>query len=40
VVTKTSKTFGGYRTTAEITEKGLEAYNNLLKALSSFKQTA
>jgi DNA-binding MarR family transcriptional regulator len=39
VVTKTSKTFGGYRTTVEITEKGLEAYDNLLRALSSFKLT-
>ena len=39
VTTKTSKTFGGLRTNVEITEKGLEAYDNLLKALSSFKRT-
>jgi DNA-binding MarR family transcriptional regulator len=39
VTTKTSKTFGGYRTTVEITEKGLEAYDNLLRALRSFKLT-
>jgi DNA-binding MarR family transcriptional regulator len=38
ITTKTSKTFGGYRTTVEITEKGLAAYNELLHALSSFKQ--
>jgi len=39
VTSKTSRTFGGYRTNVEITEKGLEAYDNLLKALSSFKPT-
>ena len=33
VTTKTSKTFGGYRTTVEITEKGMQAYDDLLKAL-------
>lgn len=39
VTTKTSKTFGGYRTTVEITEKGLTACIELLEALSRFKQS-
>jgi DNA-binding MarR family transcriptional regulator len=39
VTTKTSKTFGGYRTTVEITEKGLATCIELLNALSSFKQS-
>jgi DNA-binding MarR family transcriptional regulator len=39
VTTKTAKTFGGYRTTVEITDKGLEAYNDLLHTLTRFQQT-
>ena len=39
VTTKTIKTFGGYRTNVEITERGLEAYNSLLRALNNFQQT-
>lgn len=39
ISSKTSKTFGGYRTTVVITEKGLLAYNELLRTLSSFKET-
>jgi DNA-binding MarR family transcriptional regulator len=39
VATRTVKTFGGYRTSVEITEKGLVAYNSLLRTLSSFQQT-
>lgn len=39
VSTKTTKTFGGYRTTVEITEKGLEANDNLLRALSGLRRT-
>jgi DNA-binding MarR family transcriptional regulator len=39
VTTKTIKTFGGFRTTVEITDVGLVAYNDLLHALSSFKQS-
>ena len=39
VTTRTIKTFGGYRANVEITEKGLEAYNSLLRTLNSFQQT-
>jgi DNA-binding MarR family transcriptional regulator len=38
VTTKTVKTWGGYRTTVEITPKGTEAYNTLLRALTSLQQ--
>jgi DNA-binding PadR family transcriptional regulator len=38
VTITTRKTFGGYRTTVEMTERGLEAYNNLVKTLASFRQ--
>ena len=39
VTTETRKTFSGYRTRVEITQKGLEAYDSLLRTLTSFKQT-
>jgi DNA-binding MarR family transcriptional regulator len=39
IATKTSKTFGGYRTTVEITEKGLTTCIELLDALSKLKQS-
>jgi DNA-binding MarR family transcriptional regulator len=38
VTTKTVKTWGGYRTTVEITPKGIETYNTLLRALASLQQ--
>ena len=39
VTAKTSKTFGGYRTTVEITQKGFQTCIELLTALSKFKQS-
>jgi len=39
VVTRTSKTFGGYRTTVEITQKGLQTCIELLTTFSNFKQS-
>ena len=39
VVVKTGKTFSGYRTRVEITEKGLDAYNGLVRTLASFRET-
>jgi len=38
-VTRTSKTFGGYRTTVEITQKGLQTCIELLTTFSNFKQS-
>lgn len=40
VTVKTSKTFGGYRTNVEITDKGLQTCVELLATLGKFKQSA
>lgn len=38
IVMRTRATFSGNRTTIEITEKGLEAYDSLVRTMSAFRE--